>query len=65
MNLYRDHLWFLLSEWIHEAGSMCQQYDVQLIFIKERFLDTYYLQFITPKILDVVLLSEILKIWKM
>ena len=39
MNLYRDHLWFLLSEWIHEAESICQQYDVQLVFIKERFLD--------------------------
>ena len=39
MNSYRDHLWFLLSEWIHDAESLCQQYDVQLVFIKERFLD--------------------------
>ena len=39
MNSYRDHLWFLLSEWIHDAESICQQYDVQLVFIKERFLD--------------------------
>ena len=39
MNSYRDHLWFLLNEWIHDAESLCQQYDVQLFFIKERFLD--------------------------
>ena len=39
MNSYRDHLWFLLCDRIHDAESLCQQYDVQLVFIKERFLD--------------------------
>ena len=39
MNSYRDHLWFLLGKWIHNAESLCQQYDAQLVFIKERFLD--------------------------
>ena len=39
MNSYRDHLWFLLDEWIHDTESLCQQYDAQLVFIKERFLD--------------------------
>ena len=39
MSSYRDHLWFRLSEWIHDAESLCQQYDVQLFFIKEKFLD--------------------------
>ena len=39
MNSYRDHLWLLLSEWIHDIESICQQYDVQLVFIKERFLN--------------------------
>ena len=42
MNLYRDHLWFLLSDWIHDAESLCQQYDVQLVFIKEDSWTTYY-----------------------
>ena len=39
MNSYRDHLWFLLDEWIHDTESLCQQFDAQLVFIKERFLD--------------------------
>ena len=39
MNSYRDHLWFLLDEWIHDTESICHQYDAQIIFIKERFLD--------------------------
>ena len=39
MNSYKDHLWFLLCDWIQDAESLCQQYDVQLVIIKERFLD--------------------------
>ena len=39
MNSYRDNLWFLLDEWIHDAELKCQEYDVQLVFIKEKFLD--------------------------
>ena len=39
MNSYQDHLWFLLDEWFHETEIQCQQYDVQLFFIKEKFLD--------------------------
>ena len=35
MNSYRDHLWFLLDEWIHDTESLCDQYDTQLVFIKE------------------------------
>ena len=38
MNSCRDHLWFLLDEWIHDTESLCHQYDAQLVFIKERFL---------------------------
>ena len=38
MNSYRDHLWFLLCDWIQDAECLCQQYDVQLVFIKESFL---------------------------
>ena len=39
MNSYRDHLWFLLDEWIQDTESLCDQYDTQLVFIKEQFLD--------------------------
>ena len=39
MNLYRDNLWFLLDEWIHDEEIKCQEYDVQLSFVKEKFLD--------------------------
>ena len=39
MNPYRDHLWFLLDEWIQDTESLCDQYDTQLVFIKEKFLD--------------------------
>ena len=39
MNSYRDNLWFLLDEWISDAEAKCQEYDVQLFFIKEKFLD--------------------------
>ena len=39
MNSYRDHLWFLLDQWIHDTESMGHQYDSQLFFTKEGFLD--------------------------
>ena len=39
MNSYRDHLWFLLGQWIHDTESMSHQYDTQLFFTKEKFLD--------------------------
>ena len=39
MNSYWDNLWFLLDEWIHDAEIKCQEYDVQLFFVKEKFLD--------------------------
>ena len=39
MKSYRDNLWFLLGEWIHDAEIKCQEYDVQLVFVKEKFLD--------------------------
>ena len=39
MNPYRDHLWFLLDEWIQDTESLCDQYNTQLVFIKEQFLD--------------------------
>ena len=39
MNSYRDNLWFLLDEWIHDAQIKCQEYDVQLFSVREKFLD--------------------------
>ena len=39
MNSYRDHLWFLLGEWIQHIENMCNTYAPQLVFIKEKFLD--------------------------
>ena len=39
MNSYQDNLWFLLDEWIHDAEIKCQEYDVQLFFVKDKFLD--------------------------
>ena len=39
MNSYRDHLWFLLDQWIHETENMGHHYDSQLFFTKEFFLD--------------------------
>ena len=36
MNSYRDHLWFLLDEWIHYIENTCDTYDTQLVFIKEK-----------------------------
>ena len=39
MNSYRDNLWFLLDQWIHDAEIKFQEYDIQLSFVKEKFLD--------------------------
>ena len=39
MNSYRDHLWFLLDEWIQYIENTCDTYTTQLVFIKEKFLD--------------------------
>ena len=39
MNSYRNHLWFLLDKWIKDTKSSCDNYDAQLVFHKERFLD--------------------------
>ena len=39
MNSYRDHLWFLLGEWIQHIENTCDTYATQLVFIKEKFLD--------------------------
>ena len=38
MNSYQHYLWFLLDEWIHDAEIKCQEYDVQLVFVKKKFL---------------------------
>ena len=64
MNSYRDNLWFLLDEWIHDTEIKCQEYDVQLVFVIEKFLDTYYSNAITLETPDVVLSLETLRIWK-
>ena len=37
MNSYRDHLWFLLDQWIHDTESIGHQYDTQLVFVKKNF----------------------------
>ena len=59
MNSYQDNLWFLLDKCIHDTEIKCQEYDVQLFFVKEKFFKkslenslkilwtTYYSQFIT------------------
>ena len=39
MNSYRDHLWFLLDEWIQYIENTCDTYCTQLVFKKEKFLD--------------------------
>ena len=39
MTSYRDRLWFLLEEWINDAEIKCVEYDSQLSFVKEKFLD--------------------------
>ena len=39
MNSYRDHLWFLLDEWIHYIENTCDTYGTQLVFKKEKFMD--------------------------
>ena len=40
MNSYRDHLWFLLGEWIQYIENTCDTYDTQLYFIKEKMFWT-------------------------
>ena len=35
MNSYRDHLWFLLDEWIQYMENTCDSYSTQLVFKKE------------------------------
>ena len=32
MNSYRDHLWFILDEWIHYIENTCDTYGTQLVF---------------------------------
>ena len=39
MNSYRDRLWILLGEWINYAEIKCVEYDSQLTFVKQKFLD--------------------------
>ena len=43
MNSYRDHLWFLLDEWIEYLENTCVTYGTQLVFKKEKFLDNILL----------------------
>ena len=43
MNSYRDHLWFLLHEWIAYIENTCDTYGTQLVFKKEQFLDNIVL----------------------
>ena len=62
MNSYQDNLWFLLDEWIHDAEIKCQEYDVQLSFVKEKFLTIYYSQFIILETQSVNFLLKTLRI---
>ena len=39
MNSYRDNLWILLGEWIEYIDHICDVYDTQLSFEREKFLD--------------------------
>ena len=39
MTSYRDRLWFLLDKWINDAEIKFVEYDSQLTFVKEKFLD--------------------------
>lgn len=39
MNSYRDRLWILLGDWITEAQIKCMEFDTQLTFIRQIFLD--------------------------
>ena len=43
MNSYRDHLWFLLDEWIGYIENTCDTYGAQLFFKKEKFMDNIVL----------------------
>ena len=61
MNSHQDNLWHLVDEWIHDAEVKCQEYDVQLSFIKEKIFDDI-LQFITLETLSVDSSSKTLPI---
>ena len=37
MSSYRDHLWFLLDQWIHEVENIGHHYDSQLFLLKKIF----------------------------
>ena len=39
MTSYRDRLWILLGEWINDVEMKCVEYDSQLTFVREQFLD--------------------------
>ena len=43
MNSYRDNLWFLLDEWMHDTEIKCVEYDLQIPFVKEKFFDSILL----------------------
>ena len=64
MNSYRDHFWFLLDKWINDTESLCHQYDAQLVFIKEKFLDYIVLTIHYTKCSRCKFLIKIVKIWK-
>ena len=76
MNSYRDNLWFLLEEWIHDTKIKCVEYDIQLSFVKEKFLDYILLtihytsnskcQFLIKNIEDledIILYQELAILW--
>ena len=76
MNSYQDYLWFLLDDWIQDAEIKCQEYGVQLFFIKEKFFDDILLtihytgnskcQFLIKHINDledVILYLEVAVLW--
>ena len=39
MSSYRDLLWFLLDQWIHEVENIGHHYGSQLFFTKKKMLD--------------------------
>ena len=39
MTSYRDRLWILVGEWINDVEMKCVEYDSQLTFVREQFLD--------------------------
>ena len=39
MTPYRDRLWILVGEWINDVEMKCVEYDSQLTFVREQFLD--------------------------